>query len=482
MKNTLKILVVISAIVTLPLSLKAQHEQSHTDTSGVSIDAQGNVSYNLPIDDPRAQEAIRQGEERRSRHEEEVRARRNAEASGYKGYFGQETWNAGEAGNGTFTTGHIDLDPEYVKSQKQNMMSDGMQQMGAISQSASTLTKSPKTAGVIMATASGLGGAGTLINAASYGNLAGQYSAVQSKNLEAIEDNKSNIADMEASLAKLKKDPKNRIPSNLIRKIEDAKAELKSQENAAKRAGSNKWGNYMGMGASLLGSAAMFTMGAFQYENNRKLDNEMKACRQDPTKCVGYVPPRPERDNRPLPIPPDLRPTGPEGFDPNRLPKPAQASVISKDGANAARGNSGSRSGHSPDFLSSSGLSARGASPMGEKSESDFGGGYSDDQSFGSASGGSASGRESAGSYVSNGGSPSGNENTNFDISQFIPSWMKDQQVPTDENGFLIASMQAPQTKKETKGLLLGKNSPSLFTRVSQAYQKKAHELKEEVL
>ena len=67
----------------------------------------------------------------------------------------------------------------------------------------------------------------------------------------------------------------------------------------------------------------------------------------------------------------------------------------------------------------------------------------------------------------------------NFDINQFVPSWMKNQQ---DENGFLVTSTQAPQTKKETKGLLLGKNSPSLFTRVSQAYQKKAHELKEEVL
>lgn len=475
MKKLLKILFVISAIVTLPLSLKAQ---DHSDHAGyyVEEDLGDGIKQRRPV----TQEDIERAQVRREKNESEKRARRNSEASGYKGYFGSEEWYVNETENGTFITGHTYLDPEHVKAEKQNMMSDGMQQMGAISQSASTLTKSPRTAGIITATGSALGGAGTLINAASYGSLGGQYSAVQAENAEKADINRSNISAMEASLAKLDPQKDRRIYNDLQNKIEDAKVELKGQENAAKQAKNNKVGNYMAMGASILGSAAMFTMGAFQYENNRKLDNEMKECRKDPTKCVGYVPPRPERDNRPLPTPADNRPTGPEGFDPNRYPKPTQAALTSKDNAYPVRGNSGSRSGHTPDLLSASGLSGRGTSPMGEKSESDFGGGYSSDQSFGSSSGGSGSGRESAGSYVSPSGASTGNDE-NFDIRQFIPSWMKDQHVPTDENGFLVASIQTPQ-KNETKGILLGKNSPSLFTRVSQAYQKKSHELKEELL
>ena len=498
MKNRLKILFVISVMAILPFSLKAQEHAGHGASSAapeepsVAIDSEGRVSYTLPFSDSRAQEAIQRGEERREQQEEERRAKRNSEANGYSGYFGTQDWQADDQ-QGSFVTGNVTLNPDNVKSQKQNMMSDGLAQMGAISQGASTLTKDPKTAGVVTAMGSGLGAASSLINAAGYGNLTDQYSGVQTQNEEAAEKNRANINRMNQGRVNLQEKMNNftgeekeleRLQAEdktLALQIEDAEAELKGQERSADQAGRDKWGNRLGMYASVLTAGALAYMGERQYNMYRQMANDQKACKKDPTKCEGYIPPRPEGDNRPLPVPPDTRPTGPEGFDANRFPRPAQVAAGSRDGSNANRG-SGSRSGRAPDFLSSNGLSGR-ASPLGGKSDSDFGGGYSSNQSFGSASGGGTSGRESAGSYASSGvGSSSNNDDDmNFDISQFIPSWMKDQQVPTDENGFLVAK-QTTSLQKEAKGLLLGKNSPSLFTRISQAYQKKAHELKEEIL
>ena len=473
MKKLLKILLVIGAIVTLPLSLKAQNHSGHSDNSGyfVEEDLGEGIRQRRPV----TQDDIDKANARRDKREAEKRAKEDAKAQGYDGYFYQKnTSNRNE----TYTGGTVNLSSDFVKNQKQNMMSDGMQSMGAISQGASTLTKDPKTAGIVSAFGAGIGGTSTFINAAQYGNLAGKYATMQSLNEQKEIENTQKMAALKAQLKAEK--PGTDAYRQIETDIQEIRIQRNAQREARKQARSDKWGNYTAMGASVLGGSAMIFMGERQYDMYRQMDNDQKACKKDPTKCIGYIPPKPERDNRPLPTPADTRPTGPEGFDPNRLPKPAQAALASKDGAPSAnRATSGNRSGHTPDLLSSNGLSGK-ASPLGSTSDSDFGGEYSGDQSFGSASGGSGSGRESAGSYVSSGGSSlSSNEDMNFDISQFVPSWMKNQQ---DENGFLVTSTQAPQTKKETKGLLLGKNSPSLFTRVSQAYQKKAHELKEEVL
>ncbi len=482
----------MSAIVTLPFSLKAQHEGGHEGqptSSGyfVSEDSGDGQRIHRPV----TQDDIDQAQARREKAQKDQRAQRNSEASGYSGFFSPESWTNGAGESGAYTAGSITLNPENVKAQKQNMMSDGLSQMGAIGQSASSLTKDPKTAGVVMATASGLGAASSLVNAAAYGNLAGQYAEVEMRNDEAAHNNNLEIGRMKTAQQTLinKMNTLNPQDSQRIKfeaqaktlssQIENAQAERKIQKAAEKQANRNAWGNKLGMYASILTGAALGYMGERQYDMSRQMANDQKACKRDPTKCVGYIPPRPTSDNRPLPVPPDTRPTGPEGFDPNRLPKSTPVSDTSKGATATNTGSSSNRSGRAPELLSSSGLLGK-ASPLGEKSDSDFGGGYSADQSFGSSSGGSGSGRESAGSSASLGSSSSGDDG-NFDISQFIPGWMKDQQVPTDENGFLVAQ-HITSAKNETKGLLLGKNSPSLFTRVSQAYQKKAHELKEEVL
>ena len=121
-------------------------------------------------------------------------------------------------------------------------MNDGLAQMGAISQGASTLTKDPKTAGVVTAMGSGLGAASSLINAAGYGNLTDQYSGVQTQNEEAAEKNRANINRMNQGRVNLQEKMNNftgeekeleRLQAEdktLALQIEDAEAELKGQE------------------------------------------------------------------------------------------------------------------------------------------------------------------------------------------------------------------------------------------------------------
>src|SRR3989338_8198810 len=200
MRNRLKILFVIGAIVTLPLALKAEDGDADSDDSGYSVteDYGDGMKINRPI----TREDIEKARARREKSEDDKRSKRNAEAAGHEGFFSPEAWTSGlegEGSSGEYWGGQVRLSSESVKAQKQNMMSDGLAQMGAISQGASSMTKDPRTAGVVMATGSALGAASSLVNAAGYSNLSSQYEDVRNQNQAKADANRAEIERMQAA-------------------------------------------------------------------------------------------------------------------------------------------------------------------------------------------------------------------------------------------------------------------------------------------
>lgn len=112
-----------------------------------------------------------------------------------------------------------------------------------------------------------------------------------------------------------------------------------------------------------------------------------------------------------------------------------------------------------------------GSGKSGSDTESGSGSSSSGGNGGTTASGGAFNIGDIGGNYGSVGG--------DFDLSKFMPNWMPGD---GDASGSGLAVRQlASQKEEEQKGQILGSNSPSLFSRITKAHMKKAHELKEEV-
>lgn len=138
-------------------------------------------------------------------------------------------------------------------------------------------------------------------------------------------------------------------------------------------------------------------------------------------------------------------------------------------GSNPLNGSGGGIPPTGNGFSSGSGLDpAKGTAPQKEgKEKGSFLGKYSPDVKFGSGAGGGNL------SFGSDSGSPS-----DFNMSQFLPPWMQGGEMGQSERQTASLNLVTDQKKSEQK-LILGSDSLSLFTRVSQRHLKYAPEMRD---
>ncbi|OGQ34652.1 MAG: hypothetical protein A3A72_00755 [Deltaproteobacteria bacterium RIFCSPLOWO2_01_FULL_38_9] len=428
---------------------------------------------------------------------------------------GTAQWSAYDADTktttkgGDYATGGVKVKDEWSSKTSAGIKLGGMQMAGAVNQAASTMIKDPKAAGITTGVVSGAAGAADFAAAGQYNKLSDQYWSAWSQNAKLRDQNKGEIARIDTRLATLNKfdqkktDPK--VWADIVREKEELgtaktaiEAELTKQKDliSEQRSGwlSNKMANYAGR----LGGAAMVYMGAQNYEQGRRLANESKFCKENPkdVQCGGTGIPdegkpvdctKPENISLPDcggPVTTSTPTPLPEGWTPDSGGDPfgtTPGNGAGSDGlsANAAGIGGGGRSGGDPSFLGGGGGGGMGGgSPTdGAKPESEFGGGYSGDQAYGSSGGGADSSSEPLMSIDFGGGpSPAGSPD-GFDISQFFPG----AEGPEDQSAMVALGPNGQPVEQKNK-LLGDKDSPSLFTRVTKAHQKKAHELVQEVL
>ncbi|MEK7790422.1 MAG: hypothetical protein AAB309_02215 [Deltaproteobacteria bacterium] len=391
------------------------------------------------------------------------------------------------------------IDPAWLEDKS----GQNIQQMTAIgqqiAQSGSGFTKDPKTNSYVAAAGSSIGATGALIGSAYHLDRAGKYGEASSRNSAAAlatqgeidgVQNQIDAAQREFERESLKAqkasffDEKNQAAKKIEfaaaqekmeelqvkqKFLEAQKKELETkktaQESLAGEYSFSEVGSGLMAGLGVVSSAAMAGTGVMQLEQGRKLASDNDYCAKHPNefpRCTEVVP---QGDNQPLnPIdqnpPTSLNDPGFSGFNRDGADEdkfsPASASAAGL-GTAPTVGAAGS-----PSF--GGGLSGDDRNSAKEKELDDIGGsGFSADQSY--EGGGGNIDQLGSGSMASSLIAPP------FDISQFLPANLKEDEL----GGFYAAKIN--ENSKEKEEIVLGKESPSLFTRISKAYQKRAHEM-----
>lgn len=343
------------------------------------------------------------------------------------------------------------------------------------------VTKDPKTASYVAASGSMLGATGALFSAAHYFSQYDDYAEAEAQNAEAASHNEGEIQKIDTRIQEVENN------SNFSTEEKTAKiAALKTQKStiakevAVQNALDSKYtvAKYASAGLGTMGlvsSAAMGWTASMQLEQGKQLAADQDYCAKHPNEFPRCTEVAPQGDNTQLPNP-NQNPSvslNDRGFDGQNETgneddlSPTLASPVGGNGGTASAGPSLGGAGLG------NGSSAEGRKPAEEKKElDDIGGsGFSGDQTY--ESGGGNLDQLGSGSAVSSVTAPS---LSGFDISQFLPSNLREEEL----GGFKTAKVNDKEKKEE--GLVLGKESPSLFTRISKAHQKKAPEMMKEVI
>lgn len=364
---------------------------------------------------------------------------------------------------------------EFIEDAKNQMLGQALGNLGQVGNAINSATKDPKTASIANATTLGMASTGMVLDSAKYFEMGGKYDEAMMENDASIAQNEPVDVELKNKLAACAQQEANGSESTEdCEGIRTDNAELsraiKAQEKAASSTMKNKWSNYIAGGASMVAGAAAGYMAYMSYQMGKELDRQTG----DPTQTDGIDCTKPEfafhpSCEQPLPGPQTTPFNTTEGFSPGF----DTTSDTNGPGRTAAGNDSGRSNGHTPSFLE--GTSLGGAPSVGgkngEKDKSDLA--YSSDVGYGASGGGSAG--DSAEPYVSlDFGAGSGE---GFDISQFLPGDLKGNDL---KDGFTQVNTSSKDEDK--KNIVLGKDSPSLFSRVTHAYQKKGPQLKEEVI
>lgn len=391
-----------------------------------------------------------------------------------EGPFTDVTYDTGTRVNGIYKSGTHSIDSK-VEQDDLKKVQEVTALGGQIANAGSGVTKDPKTASYVAAGGSMLGATGALFGAAHYYSQIDKYKDAAAINEIAVQHNETEIEKIDAEIERFKEGDGQNSPQQKegIAGLQTKKAEI-GKELAAQKALASKysaatWGSRIGAGMALVSSAAMGWTASMQLKQGKELAADQDYCAKHPNefpRCTEVVP---QGDNTRLPDPNQnssvsltdpgfngQNDAGDEDFS------PALASPVGGNGGAAGAGPSLGGAGFG------NGSSAEGRKPAEEKKDlDDIGGsGFSGDQSYDLAGGNlDQLGSGSAASSVT---APS---LSGFDISQFLPSNLKEEEL----GGFKAARINDKESKEE--GLVLSKESPSLFTRISKAHQKKAPEM-----
>lgn len=336
---------------------------------------------------------------------------------------------------------------EWEKEQKEDIVQINGGVVSA-AQGFANAAGSPRARAVAQGTGGIISGIAAGYNTYHHYQLADVYDTLEQKN-EDLQD--KNMAKKNELEQKLTTTTDKETQTKLQADIAILDTEIKKQSKASWNYQTKAYGEYakaaLGLGAS---GTMMYT--AYQ---NYKIAGDLSTGAEG-----GNVNPDPDSK---LPSQP-FQPTK-DGFE--REPGSENGSSVDPSSSSGSKG-SGSNI-PSPALGSGSGF----ASGFGSKSDSDSSKKetadkkkYSSDQKFPSSGGGGSDSSPLVSLNVGDSG---------FDINKFMPDWLKSSQ----EEGFLLRKINSQEEKEDT--MILGKNSPSLFTRITKAYQKKSHELKEEV-
>lgn len=369
--------------------------------------------------------------------------------------------------NGQYTKGTYKMSDSWLEEQNKSMIASIGQQAGQM-RGIQTETKDPKTQAIALGVTAGIASVGAIANAVHYGKIAYTHQELEEKNVNARKENEQELLKLQNRKIELskqrEKSEKLSDQYNIMMEVNAIDSEIKAVEREIKKQdeadNKNTWdtaASVMKAGMSLASAGATAYMANESYKNAKKLSNDIygsTVASTDPTLRDPIPTNVPTRDGFTKIPDPDLDLNKSDPFD-------------SRSPSSSGGAGSGSPSLPSSGLGSGFGLSAGDDKKDQNTSDKDKKK-YSKDQSFPTA-GGSGDSRDSLVSFNMG--------DSGFDIGQFMPDWLKGG---SQEEGFMFRKINSLE-EKEPKTLIMGKDSPSLFTRVTKAYQKKAPELKEEV-
>lgn len=396
----------------------------------------------------------------------------NTDSDAYKNYIASQKPDKGNNAvindtiqipwekNSYYTGGTHTMSDKYLQKNNGEALRTVSAAAGQISSTAGGQTKNPKTAAIASASGSFIGAGGMMLGATHYGNRATQYWEAYGKNKMTAQKNKPTLGQIDgliaAAAAQNKQDEVTRLQALKTQVEAHITEQTDTSDTYFKEALAN-----LGMSAvNLVGSAALGYTGYLQLQQGKKLDRV-----GGPPKPDGNRKPGPEDNSPPKPNIGD-KGWNPKDIQPSKQPNSNASSggndLLQPDRSGASDGDGGALK-----FLSPSSYS--GDSSPEEKGEGDPE--LSEDQSYGSGGGG---GLGLFGGYSPDLAPSMGF--SGFDMSQFLPANLRD----ADSDEYL--SKEAHAKDEEKNSIILGKDSPSLFTRITKAHQRKAHEMSKGVL
>lgn len=369
---------------------------------------------------------------------------------------------------GNYTGGTWGASSAYLQQHNGKTSQQVVAAGSQIAQLASTQTEDPETAGIAAAAGSGIGALGAIAGAAHYGSLASDYWGLYSKNDANYDNNQKVLIDIEAQIEAAKD-----ADADVLEKLNREKTELEATMRRQEGAASNNLGDFATNTIfSILNIAtagAMGWMGYMQYEQAQKLADDEARCINNPLAvgCPGAqanTPGTQERED--VPRPQQDNPGFGNGYGNNGNSGDFNGRGVAGSGLLDTPSSKGSGLGDAGSFLAADGAFGSGNGQGKDDKDVDNGKGNSSDQAYGAGRGRGGSGYSSR--------SPSAPSFAGLDISKFLPSHLRGKNF----NG----RYAKVKNKKKNKSIILGKDSPSLFTRISKAHRKKAPEMSKGML
>jgi len=392
----------------------------------------------------------------------------------------EDNWQGDDKETHTYDRGHHEVSRAWIKDQDDGSAKAITAISGAVMQAGQTATSDPAVGSYIQATGTGFAVLGALERMNHFNQLSNVYGEAADLNEQLSSQSGNEIALMDTAISKAKADAENKDKSDKDRleakeratQLEARKLQLesarKTQDSLADKYNSKENWQMAMVGIGALQAGALGYVAYQQIENGRRLADDERYCEDNPTefpRCTN-TPPSPEENG---PEDTDIGNRNPAfgdpGFNSNGSDLGARGGFDGEpfSGDSLQPGGSESADDASSFLAANSGLT--GATDAEKDEDGDSINGYSDDQSYNNVTGDTSV-------FGSGGYTPSGVGG--FDISQFLPSHLR------GKKGFSARRMNNKSKKK--KGLVLGKDSPSLFTRISKAHKAKELELSREVI
>lgn len=449
-----------------------------------SFEAWKTENGNTP-DDVKVRNAYDQYVERTQRQKQAAKDKEQREererqaAAGFDYTVTPDQWGT----NNIYQSGDVKVSQEWLKEQNQGMVGASMQQVSQIGQAAGTFTKDQKTGLYIGAATQGIASLGLLSTMGDYGKIRGQHLKAKNETEQLFRKSSEELRILNALIDKL--DPKSEKAISLQQDRKRLEATVKQQEASYTQSAKAARSAWVGGAGAFVAASATGWMADQSYKMAQDFEVDPAVALANANQIFCDDGTRVEdvsKCNTPNPTPTVTPNPTPENFISDLNDQDT------RDGFGNTRGLAGletgagtsasASSGKAPSFLgsSSSGFGSNsGLQPGSDKEGSSSG--VESDLTYGAGAGGSGmSGSDPLISMDFGGGLGSG-FNDNFDIGQFLPDFL---QGPEGNSDFLMANVNNKEQKK--KSIILEKDSPSLFTRMTKAYQKKAPQLKEELL